>query len=128
MDKDKKERMDRVIKILKQESKDFDNFNKTLETKKEDIQKAYDKVPLLFAELGSFMMHNAKNPVFDLALYFGAIQMLFMVTPTIRKTAKIEGVDVHGKTGTAQNPHGEDHSWFSGYITIDNKPIRGEGA
>ena len=39
------------------------------------------------------------------------------------KLAKIEGIDIHGKTGTAQNPHGEDHSWFSGYITIDNKPI-----
>ena len=86
--------MDRVIKILKQESKDFDNFNKTLETKKEDIQKAYDKVPLLFAELGSFMMHNAKNPAYDLALYFGAMQMLFMVTPTIRRTAKLEGYDL----------------------------------
>ena len=94
MDKDKKERLDKVVKILKQEKQNFDNFNKTLATKQEDIQKAYDKVPLLFAEFGSFMMKNAKNPVFDLSLYFGAMQMLFMVTPAIRKTAKIEGVDM----------------------------------
>ena len=94
MDKDKKERLDKVMNLLKQEKQDFDNFNKTLDTKQEDVQKAYDKVPLLFAEFGSFMMKNAKNPVHDLALYFGAMQMLFMVTPAIRKTAKIEGVEM----------------------------------
>jgi penicillin-binding protein 2 len=32
-------------------------------------------------------------------------------------------VDIAGKTGTAQNPHGRDHSWFIAFAPYDNPQI-----
>lgn len=37
--------------------------------------------------------------------------------------ARIEGITVCGKTGTAQNPHGEDHSVFIAFAPKDNPKI-----
>ena len=39
------------------------------------------------------------------------------------KGANLPGIAVAGKTGTAQNPHGRDHSAFMGFAPFDNPKI-----
>ncbi len=37
--------------------------------------------------------------------------------------ANLPTIEVAGKTGTAQNPHGNDHGWFTSYAPADNPEI-----
>lgn len=37
------------------------------------------------------------------------------------RRVKIPGLDVYGKTGTAQNPHGKDHGWFLAFAGREGK-------
>lgn len=39
------------------------------------------------------------------------------------KRARLEGVTICGKTGTAENPGGKTHAWFSGFAPFDNAKI-----
>lgn len=40
------------------------------------------------------------------------------------KAAVIDGAEIFGKTGTAQNPHGKDHAWFVSYATVNGEPAK----
>lgn len=42
---------------------------------------------------------------------------------TARYYADLDSIKVAGKTGTAQNPHGQDHGWFISYAPLDNPKI-----
>jgi penicillin-binding protein 2 len=36
---------------------------------------------------------------------------------------KLPGIEIAGKTGTSQNPHGEDHALFVAFAPFDNPKI-----
>jgi penicillin-binding protein 2 len=68
----------------------------------------YDKQQLPVSETTFNLIHD------------GMIGVVERGTGTL---AKVPGVTVAGKTGTAQNPHGKDHAWFIAFAPVENPKI-----
>lgn len=49
--------------------------------------------------------------------------MIDVVKNGTGKSARIKGIDIACKTGTAENPHGKPHSWFIGFAPADKPEI-----
>lgn len=49
--------------------------------------------------------------------------MLQVVESGTAQLAKVPDIEVAGKTGTSQNPHGEDHAWFICFAPYKNPTI-----
>lgn len=65
-----------------------------------------------------------RRPSIDEKWYYEVAEgMRMSVTGGTCRRAAIPGIEVAGKTGTAQNPHGKDHSAFIGFAPYDNPKI-----
>ena len=65
-----------------------------------------------------------RRPTIDLKWYPEVAEgMRMAVTGGTCRRAAIPGIDVAGKTGTAQNPHVRDHPAFMGFAPYDNPKI-----
>jgi len=64
--------------------------------------------------------HTKINPAYYSNIVTG---MRMAVTGGTCKGANLPGLDVCGKTGTVQNPHGRDHSVFMGFAPKDDPKI-----
>ncbi len=75
--------------------------------------------------LGAFKKYlEPKRTKIDRAYYNDIVQgMRMAVLGGTCHSANIPGLDICGKTGTAQNPHGRDHSVFMGFAPMNNPKI-----
>lgn len=77
------------------------------DTGKEIFKSKPDRISQINLKPGVFdLMHKALKGVVDNAT---------------GRAAKINGIDVYGKTGTAQNPHGDDHGWFMAFTAKEGQ-------
>ena len=75
-----------------------------------------DKIPF---KLRQKHYVNIKKDYFDLVTN----AMAQVVEAGTARRARIEGIQICGKTGTAENPHGEDHSVFIAFAPMENPKI-----
>ncbi len=62
-------------------------------------------------------------PKDEIRIIKGALRQVVDSDTGTGQRARVEGVKLAAKTGTAQNPRGEPHAWFVGYAPADNPRI-----
>ena len=63
------------------------------------------------------------QPISSLAADYLNELMVGVVQNGTGRSAKISGITVAGKTGTAENETNKDHAWFVGYAPAENPQI-----
>lgn len=79
----------------------------------DDDQEFFEHQPLI--------VQGIREDVWDL-IHQGMYDVVYGVNGTAKR-ANPGKIRVAGKTGTAQNPHGEDHAWFIGFAPYKNPKV-----
>ena len=71
--------------------------------------------------LPSNVSPNLKSQIWD-NVHKGMREAIISQNGTGKKAnINIEGFELYGKTGTAENPHGDNHAWFVGWADYNNE-------
>ena len=84
------------------------------------VRKIYDKTSAQWKMMTPDSNRIPINPEYFSVVRDGMLKVVEAGTATI---ARIKGISVAGKTGTSQNPHGEDHAWFVGFAPFEKPTI-----
>jgi penicillin-binding protein 2 len=59
----------------------------------------------------------------DISLVKKSLEQVVESTGGTGKKARISGIEIAGKTGTSENPHGENHAWFTAYAPVEDPRV-----
>lgn len=81
----------------------------------------YDKIKKQkeYYQIKKFSLDPLRQGVYD----FVREGMFQVVDDGTGRAARINNFSLAGKTGTAQNPQGDDHAWFIAYGPVDNPEV-----
>jgi penicillin-binding protein 2 len=79
-----------------------DKTNELIPLKFNSVNTGVDKSVIEIVKEGMFLVVNGKGTATHI---------------------KLDDIEIAGKTGTAQNPHGDDHAWFVAFAPFDNPKI-----
>ncbi|WP_117884734.1 penicillin-binding protein 2 [Aureibaculum luteum] len=67
---------------------------------------------------------NPKKTTIDPKYFIPVVEGMYdVVEKGTARYSKVDGIEICGKTGTAENPHGQDHSIFIAFAPKDNPKI-----
>jgi len=84
--------------------------------------------PYLVRRIGDVEVHTIKSRPIGISkkcldIVKGGLRRVVEDDSGTGRRARVEGLRIAGKTGTAQDPSGPSHAWFAGFSPVDDPRI-----